>query len=863
MMHVYFPDQGHDPSGIGGKAQNLLEIERMGIQVPKWMVIRAEELVGNGHTQTPKEVSGMRNQIEAYKWDKSISRQIHDYFGEHWHQKTYAVRSSASDEDGTLHSFAGQFQSFLHVPFNQVLEKIQAVWLSCLSETVLTYRKQNGLAVSTEMGIIVQEMVNADVSGVAFGLDPVSGRKDRKVVSSVVGLGEGLVSGLLDADHFEICDDQIKSTIRKKEYAFHRDESGEGIIRTEVPENQVNVPSLDKTNVLEIGSVLDQLETHFGLPQDIEFAYSEGQLYLLQTRPVTTTKPQGEYTLWDNSNIVESYPGITTPLTFSFISKMYERVYRQFVGLLGVTNQEIEQRKTIFENTLGLVRGRVYYNLVSWYKMLALLPGYSLNAEYMEQMMGVKERFELEEGHIMTKGMARMRILKMVFKMIRLHLGLSREKIRFQKHLDRVIDEYQKTEWESLSPGDIQQKYGAFETSLLLEWKAPLINDFFAMIWFGVFRKQIEKHFPDYPNLHNDLLCGSQDIISTAPIKQTMKIARWITDDEWASQLFLNAKPDEIWKAINNGSHQDLMAMIEGYLEAFGERCVGELKLETISYRQDPAQFMGTLKSYVTQGLTGLDEKGIDQLLKAEAEAIFNNHTRKRPILRKWLRWLLKNTRKMVSDRENLRFERTRGFGMVRTMFTALGKKWHQLGLIVDPRDIFFLELAEITCIENMSVELKEVILDRKNEFEGYQKQSPPQSRFYTYGQDFSDAYIYSTDKLSEASDQLQGIGCCPGKVKGTARVIHHPSEAQSLNGDILITTSTDPGWVTLFPSASAIIVERGSLLSHSAIVAREMGIPCIVGVEGLLRSVETGDELLMDGSTGDISILKADQVLN
>ena len=778
---------------------------------------------------------------------------------------TYAVRSSASDEDGSTHSFAGQFQSYLFVNAENLLEKIQAVWLSSLSEEVLTYRRQYDLPASTQMGIIIQEMVDAEVSGAAFGLDPVSGNPEVQVVSAVYGLGEGLVSGLLDADHFEVENGQVTSSVRAKAFAMRKAPQQSGLQQVAVPADLVDAPTLSNTQLLEVVAMLNQLEAHLGGPQDIEFAYRDDQLYLLQTRPITTSQETKEYTLWDNSNIIESYPGITTPLTFSFIRKMYEQVYRQFVSLLGVTDTEIENRSTVFENTLGLVRGRVYYNLVSWYKMLALLPGYSLNAEYMEQMMGVKERFELEDGHIMTKGMARIRIAKMVIKMIRLHLGLNREKAKFQKHLDQVIHAYQHTNWEALTPDQIREKYQVFETSLLLQWKAPLINDFFAMIWFGVFRKQIDKHFPEHPNLHNDLLCGSQDIISTAPIRKTMAIARMISDEERAFRLFSDFEPSEIWQTLNDGSFAELLQTIQQYLDTFGERCVGELKLETVSYQQDPTQFIAMLQTYVRQGLTDQqgDHPSVDQQMKTKAENVLQAYTKNRPMLKRWLRWLMKNTRKMVSDRENLRFERTRGFGMVRTMFTALGQRWHELGQLKGPRDIFYLELDEVKNHPQVTKDMQDKIIARKAAFEAYRQQPAPQSRFFTYGHDFSDAYIYSTEKLSESSDQLQGIGCCPGRVKGRAQVIHHPSEAHSLNGDILITTSTDPGWVTLFPTAAAIIVERGSLLSHSAIVAREMGIPCIVGVEGLLRSVKTGDELLMDGSTGKLSILKPEPVLS
>ena len=229
-----------------------------------------------------------------------------------------------------------------------------------------------------------------------------------------------------------------------------------------------------------------------------------------------------------------------------------------------------------------------------------------------------------------------------------------------------------------------------------------------------------------------------------------------------------------------------------------------------------------------------------------------------------WKKWFfgyaLRKARDLVSNRENLRYERTRGFGMVRTMFSALGKRLEAEGEILHHRDVFYLELNEILELSNTAVkqDLKSAIASRKQEFQEYSEQQPPEERFFTYGNNFTDEYIYSKEKLTPIEGDLKGIGCCPGRVQAKVQVIRDPNDIESLNGDILVTSSTDPGWVTLFPTASAIIVESGSLFSHSAIVSREMGIPCIVSVTGLLRTLKTGDEVLMDGSSGEIKVIKA-----
>ncbi len=845
--------------GIGGKAKNLVNLEEIGAKVPSWVVIPQEVLL----EQISKDIEDnqIKNAFSNLNVPKETMEQLELFFGDNFQSCSYAVRSSAIDEDGDQFSFAGQFDTFLHVPHYDIENKIKAIWQSAVSEKVIKYREQNNLPLQFGIGVIIQKMIDADVAGVAFGIDPITGDQTTKVISAVYGLGEGLVSGDLDADTFTVTENDIDSQVVSKNHKYVRDFDKGGIKKVETEDSKKEIPSLTEKEVHEISKLLNQLNQQLGKPQDIEFAYTDNTLYLLQTRPITTTEKfrKGEYTLWDNSNIIESYPGITTPLTFSFIIKMYEMVYRQFVGIMGVKLKEIDKHTSIFANTLGLVRGRVYYNLLNWYKMLAMLPGYSINAENMETMMGVKERFDLGDEFQMSKGLARFRIVGMIFKMIQMQILLPKERKRFLVQLNQVMDKYNKIDFTTQTPAQIIEHYKTFENTLLLKWKAPLINDFFAMIWFGMLEKKATKYCPDEPNIHNDLLCGSQDIISVEPIHRSIELSILVAKEKASYQLFMDNSPIEIWNKLSDGEFPEIKKLIDEYINRFGDRCVGELKLETLSYSQRPELFVKIIKSYVKQGITTKRSSStIENDLRSNAEQKIYAQLKGKPIQKYWFNYIVRKARDLVSNRENLRFERTRGFGMVRNMFSALGELWFKQGYIDNPRDIFFLELDEITSIKNgeFNKELKGLIQERIKEFDGYKKQTPPQERFFTYGNNFKDEYIYSLEKIEAAEENLSGIGCCPGIVQGKVRVIMDPNEIESLNNDILVTSSTDPGWVTLFPTASAIIVERGSLLSHSAIVSREMGIPCIVSVTGLLRTLKSDDEIVMDGSTGQIKII-------
>lgn len=834
---------------LGGKGLNLAKLKSQGFNVPPFVILNADEL--HHHFQYESELNPV--------W----MDQIKSILGNH---QWFSVRSSAIQEDGAQFSFAGQFRTELYVGWDEMWNAIQHVWSSLNSESVLAYCKEHQLEKPDRMAIIIQAMVNSDVSGVAFGVNPVNGKRNEFVISSVYGLGEGLVSGELNADLFTVLDNSIiaqTSPKKKKLVPFQNESSNFQDTKHRTTTQWVDVdpliqdsPSLNESQIHQVVAVLKQLTRMYKRPQDIEFALENDQLYILQTRPVTTLNqiadPSGEMILWDNSNIIESYPGVTTPLTFSFIIKMYESVYIQLCRLLGVSERDLIQNKPIFENMLGLINGRVYYNLLSWYKALALLPGFQLNAEFMEKMMGVKERFELKNLPQRTRWSERFRVLIMLRSMWSNLRRLPKMRREFQRDFQRVLDEYNAIDLSTKSAHELMELYLKFEQTLLKKWKAPLVNDFYAMIYFGVLQKLVDKYqLP--PGIHNDLLSGADDIISTEPIKRIEKMRDWIWKNVELTQHFKEKSVSEIMKLVEH-SFPELQNQIVNYLEDFGDRCVGELKLETITYKQDPSMLVNLLKMYVSQ--ERFESKSLK--LREKAEETVGELLSKHPLKKRIFRFVLKKTRILVSARENLRFERTRGFGKVREIFLALGDVFYFEGIIECPRDIFYLTQNEIfDFIKGTAVtpEIAELIQYRKSKFQLYESKNSAE-RIRTFGMVYHGNVFDAALNSSVLSGDLKGIGCCPGSIKARVQVVHHPREVADLNGDILVTASTDPGWVTLFPNASGILVERGSLLSHSAIVSRELGKPCIVGITGLLSRLKTGDWVEMDGSTGFVKIL-------
>ncbi|MNX74061.1 Chondramide synthase cmdD [compost metagenome] len=285
------------------------------------------------------------------------------------------------------------------------------------------------------------------------------------------------------------------------------------------------------------------------------------------------------------------------------------------------------------------------------------------------------------------------------------------------------------------------------------------------------------------------------------------------------------------------------------------------MKLETISYTQDPTLFIDILKTYVQNGITENKRSGnTEEEIRSKAEKEVNTLLRGKFYQKYKFNKTLRKARELVSSRENLRYERTRAFGIVRELFSAMGVRFYAEGIVDHERDIFYLtkeEIAQFIQGRAVTQNLKKLVALRKNEFAAYEEMEIPAERFASYGPVYHANDFFSTEKVEQMEGDLKGIGCCPGRVTARVQVVKNPKDIATLNGSILVTSSTDPGWVTLFPSAAAIIVERGSLLSHSAIVSREMGIPCIVGVTGLLRTLKTGDIVEMDGSTGVIRLIE------
>lgn len=880
----------------GGKGWNLFRLSRRGLPVPDWRVLgrRAfeaflgEEVVEAevaaalaaceaGEATAEETAAAVAGLFAVTPLPEAVQRQVEEAFGA-LGGGPLAVRSSAADEDGALHSFAGQLASFLYVPDAAgAAEAVKRCWASGFSARVLAYRRQRGLRLDgTRVAVVLQRMVDPEVAGVLFTCDPVAGRLDRFLVSAVYGVGEGLVSGALAADELRLdaaTGALLEAEIADKQQAFRRQPGG-GCRAEPVPPEKRQQPCLEAGDLARLHALGVQLMADFGRPQDVEWALAGGRLHLLQTRPVTTLTEDlsGYPNLWDNSNIIESYGGLTSPLSFTFALRNYHSVYVQFCEVLRVPPAVIRDMDPYLRNMLGSINGRVYYNLYNWYKLVGVLPGFRHNRRFMETMMGVSEELS-EEIRERVRPHPSWDTPRGRWRRLRAGLAFAVYHLRIQVIVDRFLaffhpryEHYRRLDFEAMRSDELFAVYLELDRVFLRNWKAPIINDFLCMVHFGLLRRLTESWLGDLgPHLQNDLLAGQGNLESAEPTRELMRLAAEAGGDQELKRLIESTPAPDLMEALARSPHREFHARVEAYVERFGFRCMDEMKLEAVDLVTDPAYLFTCLKNYLRAGTTDLaayEER--ERTLRREAEAKVRHHLRGP---RRWLYgWSLRHARKAVRNRENTRFARTRIYGVARKLFQAMGEDLVARGVLERPDDVWSLTLEEIYGAHQGTLpvyDLATFAALRRREVERYRDLPPPRPRFQTRGPVYwHNRFLAEPPRPAAGAGKgdgadLKGLPCCPGVVEGIVKVVAEARADLELDGEILVAPRTDPGWVPLYPSIRGLLVERGSLLSHSAIVAREMGLPTIVGIPGLTATLASGQRVRMDGTAGTVEILE------
>lgn len=871
-----------DEQQLGGKAANLLWLTSHGYPVPNWWVIpasamdemlrcdaKAAQLMAQLSPLMPADqIETLAGKISARLARLTLPESLMQALEALSDEKLWAVRSSCSDEDARQASFAGQMDSFLFQRgLQQLVDAVKGVMMSTWSARAMAYRLRQGLALSAiHCSVIIQEMVEGEASGVLFTAHPVSGSRRTMLISAAWGCGEGIVSGQCNTDEFSVPlegNGFTQSLSQKTNAVVFDRKRGTGTREVELEADQAAAPALTAAQILALRDMGAAIARALRAPQDIEWTLKDNHLYLLQTRPIThLPKDSGcasETLICDNANIQESYCGVTTPLTFSFARAAYATVYEQTLQLVGCPASERDQRRDITDNMLSLVRGRVYYNIQNWYRALLLLPSFRMNKSDMEAMMGLEEPVDtIKDKQLSTreKVAALPAMLKMGARLAWALFSLQPRIREFLRNYSLVHAFVDRDNLHTLSPAELIGRLKYLDQHLLTRWTAPIVNDFYVARYNGKVQAVLRELWPDeHQQMSGDLLADEGQLISTEPTRHLQALSQYARQRPQLAALILSDTSAHLLirlQALDGHFYQQCL----DYIERYGDRTIGELKLETITLRQDPRFLFNVLRNYLNAET--VKEKPTDTRRAEAEERVFSRlqQTRGKRALTRFKRDLGR-LKRAIHHRETMRFTRTKMFALYRDIYLQLGHQLALEGVLESDRDIFWLTREEIyQGLEGTAVQtgLTTLIAQRRAEYAGYQEEEEPANRLSLTQTLYQQQTLYATQQPTADMAHLQGTGCYPGTVEAPVSLVLSPEKAANLAGTILCTVRTDPGWAPLFPGLSGLIVERGSTLSHSAIVAREMGIPAIVGVPGVTRQLQQGEVIRMDGASGQIT---------
>ena len=739
----------------GRKIENLKSLSRAGFNVPPFSVIENRD----DEIRLPSDAS------------------------------LFSVRSACNIEDSASSSFAGQFDTFLNVTAADVPKKVEQVFDSADSESIAAYASSMNIPASDiKMNVIVQEMVDADISGVIFTANP-QGILNETVIVAGRGAGQGVVT--TDSD-------SVTYYWNRTDKVFFY-EGSEDILKEDL--------------ALKIAELSESVTGVLGDLLDIEFAVKDGEIFILQARDITTLNADDPVVL-DNSNIVESYPGLSLPLTISFVDMVYSGVFRGLAYRVLKNRKELAKREDVISNMTGHANGRIYYKISNWYTVIKFLPFSKKIIPLWQEMLGVKTK-TYDDGDLKLNPFVR---IGTYFNSFAELTSAPRKMRRLNTSFTEVNEDFYKNFREDLTPAELIKMFGGVKEKLLKNWDVTLLNDMYAFIYTGLLKSRLKKKYHLDEGRINSLISGITDIESMKPVKALIKLAS------------------------EDGSEERKRE----YIELYGDRNLEELKLESRTFRSSPE----------------LLDKRIEELkedparLAAVQERFAKEHKEDMP--RDLLTVIcLKRCCKGIANREISRLNRSRIYGIVRLIIDTMAKQYKMSGYIANEEDIYMLTLDEVFALAEEAKDMKEIVDERKARYDAF-KVLPAYSRLIFADKEFDRAVIsIGTFDREKSSDVLQGVPCSAGIAEAEALVIKDVKDAKDVKGKILVAKMTDPGWVFLLASASGIISEKGSLLSHTAIISRELGIPAVVGVNEATDLIRSGDIIRIDGTTGKIETVR------
>ena len=878
---------------IGGKARGLVRLVEAGITVPSFVCVTTRAMAEIARAlppdvrrlfagdepvdaaRAPELADRARTAILAIGLpggaERALAEEIERAFPA---DVALAVRSSAVGEDSARDSFAGQLDTFLWVARDAVAARVLDCLASSCSARALLYRQARLVARPMAAAVVVQRMVESRAAGIMFTADPIDGDRARLLVVAGLGLGDGVVTDRVATDRYVLS--ASNSTVLERDVAVKRervepDRARGGTRVGAVPDAQAASPALFDAELRALGDMARRVGTAIGPAQDVEWAIDQdGCLHFLQVRPITTIDGRQE-TVFDNANIVESYPGFSSPLTFSFARVAYEETFRQAGRLLGVPEGVLRANRAVHANMIAHLRGRIYYNLTSFYRVMQLVPGFDWVLPAWEKALGLRRAAQPPPATWRARARSLPLTASVLARLIREVVTLEGNVASYKGLFEEVRTGFEATPLGDLDEHGLLRLYERLTDRLLRPYAVSVINDLVGQQLFEALGRTLTRAGAADPSaLRSDLLSGERAMESLAPAASLLAIAAEVRASPPLTALFAETVDDtELWRRAR--TEPELARLHEAILRhgtRYGDRTLHELKLETPSAADDPTFVVPLIRRYATLPDWAARLGAADAPARRAAEVEARRLLRRQPFGRLLFFAALRKARRAVRFREDLRLLRSRAFGMVKSIFRELSRRLVAGGVLRDESDVFFLtvdELAGHVRGHGASADLGQLVALRRAELELQRRGEPLAARLVVRGPvatglaAAADAARASADGIDDGpsdGELLRGIGCCPGRARARARIVRDPSPGVAADGAILVAPLTDPGWVFLMVGAAGLVSERGSPLSHTAIIGRELRLPTVVAVPRATLSIPDGALVEIDGGAGTVRLL-------
>jgi len=789
----------------------------------------------------------IRSVIERIPIAGDIVKEITDHLIKFDINDAFAVRSSATAEDLPGASFAGQQDTYLNIIGKEaILEHISKCWASLFTDRAVTYRIQNGFDHGkVQLAVVVQQMAFPQAAGILFTADPITSNRKIIAIDAGLGLGEALVSGLVNADNYKVSDGNIiDKKVSTKKLAIYALKTG-GTKEQEIEPGQQDKQALTDEQILELAQLGRKIEEHFGCPQDIEWCLADDTVYIVQSRPITTLFPIPEAN--DEENHV-------------YVSVGHQQMMTDPMKPLGLSIWQLRAARPMFKAggrlfidvapSLATATGKkTIIGLMGQHDPLIkdALTAIAEREDFIKQLPDDREDLSLMKssaGKSFTDIFAQIKDDPAIVSGL---IKLSETSITELKH---HIQAKSGAELFDFIAEDIQQSKKSLFASQNL---AAIIAVIDASTWINEKMKEWlgEKNAADTlsQSVSNNVtskmgleLLDVADIIR--PYPEMIKYLSQVKDDDFLDEL------------VNFEGGRETRDAISAYLDKYGMRCAGEIDITRTRWSEKPLTLVPLILSNIKNLEPGAGtrkfEQGLQEAIKKEDELI--HRLKQLPEGEK----KVEETKRMISllrnfagYREYPKYEIVNRLFVYKQALLKEAERLVQANVICEKEDTYYLTFEEFREVVRTNKADHQLISQRKDEHKIYEKLTPP--RVIT-----SDGEIitgkYKREDLPAGA--IIGLPVSSGVIEGRARVILNMEDAKLEDGDILVTAFTDPSWTPLFVSIKGLVTEVGGLMTHGAVIAREYGLPAVVGVENATKLIKDGQRIRLNGTDGYLEIL-------